>query len=462
MKSLQDFYFCLHIQAGCWFVEDEDRSIAQDGTGNGQALPLPAGEVLALLAHKGIIAIRQARDRFMDLGFFRRFYDVFDVRSRLPKGNILGDGTLKEQRVLQHHAHVVAQHVQRVEADVNPIDGDCALLNIVEARDQTDERGFAAAREADQANLLARADMQRNTLQDRHVRHIPHDYILEGNLSLEALRTAVGAGQERCFHFWGLIQHLLNAFGPGCRRAGERCQLGEVAHRLVEQFEEGEEQDQRAHIDAVGVDGKGADVERIAACYIAADANDGGGAQDHQQRDQGGKLRLKPACTQSRPFILIHVGAKAYGLELFAREDFDQYQGIDILGGDVCELAGGFGRLSRRRFDVLGVAHDHQKERWAHRQREERVGDTKEEHHRDDAHQGQYPCQQIDQAIGNELLDVGDVASDALDQIAFLLLAVPVQRESLQVFKQLVTQPGGEQLSDVDRQVEVHKCQQGA
>src|SRR5436305_3261128 len=100
----------------------------------------------------------------MDRGFFRRFHDVFDGRSRPPKGNIPANGTLKEQRVLQHHTHVVAQHLQRVEAAVKAIDFDYALLNLVEARDQTDERGFAAAGEADQADLLARADMQIDAL----------------------------------------------------------------------------------------------------------------------------------------------------------------------------------------------------------------------------------------------------------------------------------------------------------
>src|SRR5260370_26364645 len=147
------------MEGGWWLGEEGDRGMAEDGAGNGQALALPAGEVLALLAHMGIIAIRQARDHLMDRGFFRRFYDVFDARSRPPKGNILANGALKEQRVLQHHTHVVAQHIQRVQADGHTIDYDCPLLPIVEARAQADERGFPAALEAAQANLLARTDM---------------------------------------------------------------------------------------------------------------------------------------------------------------------------------------------------------------------------------------------------------------------------------------------------------------
>ena len=80
---------------------------------------------------------------------------------------------------------------------------------------------------------------------------------------------------------------------------------------------------------------------------------------------------------------------------------------------------------------------------------------AEEEHDRDDAYECQHACQQIDQAIGDQLLDVCDVAGDALHQIAFLLLAVPVQREALQVVKELVPEPGSELLADMGCQVEV-------
>src|SRR5258708_37520215 len=122
----------------------------------------PAGEVLALLAHKGIIAMREAHDRLMDLGFFRCFYDVFDGRSRPPKGNILANGALKEQRVLQHHTHVVAQHIQRVQANVLNIDFEYTPHNNVEAHDEPDERVFPAHDVAYPANGNAPTDTYDN------------------------------------------------------------------------------------------------------------------------------------------------------------------------------------------------------------------------------------------------------------------------------------------------------------
>src|SRR5437667_9643409 len=60
VQCVHDLCFGFDIQVGCWFVENENRSIAQDGTGNSEALALTAGEVLTLLVHICIIAIKQA------------------------------------------------------------------------------------------------------------------------------------------------------------------------------------------------------------------------------------------------------------------------------------------------------------------------------------------------------------------------------------------------------------------
>ena len=49
-----------------------------------------------------------------------------------------------------------------------------------------------------------------------------------------------------------------------------------------------------------------------------------------------------------------------------------------------------------------------------------------EKHDGGNAANGQDANQQIDQAIGNELLNIGNVAGDALDEVALLLLTMPV------------------------------------
>src|SRR5437588_497888 len=57
--------FGLHVEVGGGLVEDEDRGVAQNGPGDGDALSLAAREVLAVLADLGVIAAGRVHDGVM-------------------------------------------------------------------------------------------------------------------------------------------------------------------------------------------------------------------------------------------------------------------------------------------------------------------------------------------------------------------------------------------------------------
>jgi hypothetical protein len=63
---------------------------------------------------------------------------------------------------------------------------------------------------------------------------------------------------------------------------------------------------------------------------------------------------------------------------------------------------------------------------------------AEDQHDGGDTRDGQDANQQVDYAVHDEFLNVSNVARNALDEIAFLLLAMPVQRDALQVFKELL------------------------
>ena len=67
-----------------------------------------------------------------------------------------GDRAMQERRVLRDHADRGAQALLRHVADVLAVDADAALLELVEAQEQVDERGLARARASDEADALAR------------------------------------------------------------------------------------------------------------------------------------------------------------------------------------------------------------------------------------------------------------------------------------------------------------------
>ena len=164
VQRVHDLGLGLNVEGCSGLVEDQDGGVAQESTGNGNPLPLTTGEVLALLTYGGIVAFRQVYDGLVDIGFFGDFNDLLHAGSGLADGDVLANGTLKEDRVLQHHADIVAQYVQGIQAGIHAVDFNHALLNIVEARDQLDQRGFAAAGEADQSDPPARAEMQIDAL----------------------------------------------------------------------------------------------------------------------------------------------------------------------------------------------------------------------------------------------------------------------------------------------------------
>src|SRR5436190_941676 len=105
---MHDLGLGLDVEGGSGFVEDQDGSIAQESAGNGDTLPLTTREVLALLTNKGIIAFREVHDGLVDTGFFGDFNDLLDAGSGPTNGDVLANATLKENRVLQYHADVVA------------------------------------------------------------------------------------------------------------------------------------------------------------------------------------------------------------------------------------------------------------------------------------------------------------------------------------------------------------------
>ena len=84
VERLLDHRLVLRIDRRERLVEQQDRRVAQQSAGDGDALALAAGELDALLADDGAIALGQARDEIMDIGGLGRRLDLF--ASKPPAG----------------------------------------------------------------------------------------------------------------------------------------------------------------------------------------------------------------------------------------------------------------------------------------------------------------------------------------------------------------------------------------
>ena len=92
------------------------------------------------------------------LAKFGRALDLLAGRAGLAVGDVLRQRAVEQDRLLLHDRDLRAQAGLRHAGDVVAVDRDAPAIHVVQPLDQLDERGLARAGEADQPDLLARAD----------------------------------------------------------------------------------------------------------------------------------------------------------------------------------------------------------------------------------------------------------------------------------------------------------------
>ena len=137
---------------------------------------------------------------------------LFVRRVGLAHHQVFADGARFQPRFLQYHAVVGAQAGAGDLAHIGAIHADCAAVYIVEAHQQVDQRGFAAARGAHDGHMLAGLDGQVQSLNQLAVGHIGEAHVLHFHLTLRVLEHArVG----RVGGLRGLGDQLEDARGAG-------------------------------------------------------------------------------------------------------------------------------------------------------------------------------------------------------------------------------------------------------
>ena len=152
-------------------VEDQDRGVLQQHPSNGNPLALPARELDATLPNARFVApaplrVFETNDELVCMRAFRRLDCSLGSRFRPAVDNIVKDGAVEERCVLRHHADRSAQALLGHTHNVLVVDQNAALLKIVEAKEQADERRFSGSRPADEADFLARPYRQGKSIDD--------------------------------------------------------------------------------------------------------------------------------------------------------------------------------------------------------------------------------------------------------------------------------------------------------
>ena len=144
-QGRHDFQFSFDIQGGGWLIQHEDMGITEKRTRNGEALALSTGEVFALIAHQGTIALRPAHNGVMDVRLLCGFDDFVHSGIGPPYFEVFKEGSLEQYSFLEDHTDILTQEGEWILASVSPIELDYATAHFVETGDQFDERGFPTA-----------------------------------------------------------------------------------------------------------------------------------------------------------------------------------------------------------------------------------------------------------------------------------------------------------------------------
>ena len=130
---------------GRCLVENDDGRVLQHGTGNGDALPLTAGQVTAGCTAYGLIAVLQPHYELVAAAFLRGVNDLRIGRTLSAHADIVHDRKVKEVVVLRHIGDVLRALRQRQRANVHAAQVDFSVLHIPQGGDEPGDGGFSTA-----------------------------------------------------------------------------------------------------------------------------------------------------------------------------------------------------------------------------------------------------------------------------------------------------------------------------
>ena len=165
-----DRAFAFGIQRACRLVQKQDGGVAQDGTGDGDALLLPPRQHDAAFADESIVPLRQGRQKLMRGGGpgGRLHLGVGGIGAAEP--DVFTGRPRKDHRILRHQRDGSPEIVPAHRFQVKPVYGHPPLLGVVEAQKQLQDRGLAGTGRPDKGHRLARCHHQINAVQRRGFR----------------------------------------------------------------------------------------------------------------------------------------------------------------------------------------------------------------------------------------------------------------------------------------------------
>ena len=195
----------LHIQACRRLVQQHDGCVFEQRAGDGDALALATGQLGAVLADHGVVALRHAAHKLVAVGGTRGRKHFLIGGITTPEADVSHHRVVKEQHVLEHDS-VVAQEYLGIDArNIHTAHGNLARSGIPKARGQAAHRRLTGTRRTDQrrnfAFLGGKAHIGKNFLAGAAVlaRTIAKCHVIEHHIVTRGLKF-LAAPRHRLFH----------------------------------------------------------------------------------------------------------------------------------------------------------------------------------------------------------------------------------------------------------------------
>lgn len=100
------------------------------------SLAFTARQLQAALSNLGFVLVREGKNAVMDVSSLARLIDILLGGVGVGILQVVHDGGVEQHRVLRHNTNVPPEAVNLEVPEVVPVDGDRAVLDVVEAEEQ--------------------------------------------------------------------------------------------------------------------------------------------------------------------------------------------------------------------------------------------------------------------------------------------------------------------------------------
>jgi hypothetical protein len=113
-------------------VQQEKPGVPQQGSRDGNPLALTAGQIRTALTHQGVPSTWQRGDETVDFRGGCGCLNLGIGGARPAECDVLAQGRIKEERVLEHDTQLLSPRTQRPRPQVDAVDQDGTLVGLVE------------------------------------------------------------------------------------------------------------------------------------------------------------------------------------------------------------------------------------------------------------------------------------------------------------------------------------------